>query len=435
MEIYILNQSQKEKYKKRKSNHPNRITVIIILSLIVLILSIIIVYLYLHLNSQKAIIKELIRNNKSTPIKSDDKEKTLYNNEDNQSKTPIINNINNNNSTLKNQYHIQLEKVFDKYKNELNDEEKKNLKKDILDGFSSLFRRKFTKIDTIIFDKRMNTGNALFAINNYIYFCEILGCKKIYLSKKYWFIKKPIYDKELEITIGPFNKETYDEESTIYIKEETSFDDAIKEFHNKFIPVRTYILKDEIISNTKLKNMNDQDLIINIRSGEDVFSPKSYSPESYHQPPLCFYQTIIETFNFTNIYIVANGMENPVINEILKLYDNAKYINGTEEDHAGMILSAKNLVIGTSSFAIELMKFNDNLKNIFFYDIIDDGDKNSWHFTEKHWRPLKYNIFVMNPTKEYVKIMDPWKKQEIQFKQMINEKCNKKFTIVPSDFA
>ena len=139
MEIYILNQSQKEKYKKRKSNHPNRITVIIILSLIVLILSIIIVYLYLHLNSQKAIIKELIRNNKNTPIKSDDREKTLYNNEDNQSKTPIINNINNNNSTLKNQYHIQLEKVFDKYKNELNDEEKKNLKKDILDGFSSLF--------------------------------------------------------------------------------------------------------------------------------------------------------------------------------------------------------------------------------------------------------------------------------------------------------
>ena len=100
-----------------------------------------------------------------------------------------------------------------------------------------------------------------------------------------------------------------------------------------------------------------------------------------------------------------------------------------------MILSAKNLVIGTSSFTIELMKFNDNLKNIFFYDIIDDGDKNYWHFTEKHWRPLKYNIFVMNPTKEYVKIMDPWKKQEIQFKQMIKEKCNKKFTIVPSDFA
>ena len=31
--------------------------------------------------------------------------------------------------------------------------------------------------------------------------------------------------------------------------------------------------------------------------------------------------------------------------------------------------------------------------------------------------------------------MDPWKKQEIQFKQMIKEKCNKKFTIVPSDFA
>ena len=100
-----------------------------------------------------------------------------------------------------------------------------------------------------------------------------------------------------------------------------------------------------------------------------------------------------------------------------------------------MILSAKNLVIGTSSFAIELMKFNDNLKNVFFYDLIDEKDKNNWHFNEKHWRPLKYNLFIMYPTKEYVEIMDPWRKKEIQFKQMIDEKCNKKFRIVPSDFA
>ena len=195
--IDILNTSQNKKSINKKSNRLNRITktVIIILSLIILILSIIIVYLYLHLNSQKAIIKELIRNNKNTPIKSDDREKTLYNNEDNQSKTPIINNINNNNSTFKNQYHIQLEKVFDKYKNELNDEEKKNLKKDILDGFSSLFRRKFTKIDTIIFDKRMNTGNALFAINNYIYFCEILGCKKYIYLKNIGLLKSQYMTK------------------------------------------------------------------------------------------------------------------------------------------------------------------------------------------------------------------------------------------------
>ena len=43
----------------------------------------------------------------------------------------------------------------------------------------------------------MNFGNALLTLNNLIYFCEILACKKIYLSKHYWFVKKQIYDKEL----------------------------------------------------------------------------------------------------------------------------------------------------------------------------------------------------------------------------------------------
>ena len=392
----------------------------------------------MSLNSKKAFIQELIGKNKNTTINFniDNQDKILNISEDNQSRTPKANNINNDNySTLKNQYYTQFEKVFDKYKNELSDEEKNKLKKGILDGYSSLFHRQYTKIDTIIFDKRMNTGNGLYCINNFIYFCEILGCKKIYLSKKYWFIKKPIYDKELDVTIGPYDKDSYDQESTILIEEQTSFDDSVKNFKDKFIPVRLYILKDEIMSNAKLKDLNEQDLVINIRSGADVFSPSSYAPGSYHQPPLCFYQTIIETFNFTNIYVVANGKENPVINELLKLYNNAKYVEGNEEDHAGMILSAKNLVLGTSSFAIELMKFNDNLKNVFFYDLIEEKDKNYWHFSEKHWRPLKYNLFIMNPTKEYVEIMVPWRKKEIQFKRMIDEKCNKKFRIVPSDFA
>ena len=49
------------------------------------------------------------------------------------------------------------------------------------------------------------------------------------------------------------------------------------------------------------------------------------------------------------------------------MYNNAKYAEGNEELHEGMILSAKNLVIGTSSFSIELMKFNDKLKKKFFF--------------------------------------------------------------------
>ena len=63
------------------------------------------------------------------------------------------------------------------------------------------------------------------------------------------------------------------------------------------------------------------------------------------------------------IYIIANGKENPIIEKLLKFYKNIKYIHGTIEEDASMIISAKNLVLPVSSFPIELIKFNDNLKN------------------------------------------------------------------------
>ena len=41
----------------------------------------------------------------------------------------------------------------------------------------------------------------------------------------------------------------------------------------------------------------------------------------------------------------------------------------------------------------------------------------------------------MNPTKEYIKVMDPWTISKEQLSQMVNEKCIKKFQIIPSDFV
>ena len=407
-------------------NRANRI--ITTLSSIIIILFIIVIYLFLNINSKKCFIKELIEENNNLKIKHN-----------NTIEEKSITNINDSYYfTLKNQFYRRFEKVFLKYRKEaeLSEEYRDKLKKDILNGYSSLYNKQYTTIDTIIFNKKLNLGNALFAINNYIYYCEILGCKNLYLSNDYWFIKKPIYDKELDINISPFNiNNTFNKETTLYIEKKTNFDESIKTFSNNIIPIRTYILKDEILSNVKLIDTNDEDLIINIRSGEDVFSKQYYSPESYHQPPLCFYQTIIETFNFTNIYIISNGKENPVINELLKIYNNIKFMHGTEEEDVRMILSAKNLVLATSSFPIELVKLNDNVKNVFFYDFLKEEDKFLWHFKENNLRPLKYNLFVMYPTKEYVKIMNPWRKQDAQFNQMIKEKCNKKFRIIPSYFV
>ena len=124
--------------------------------------------------------------------------KLKINNIKNKNESPIIST--NNNSTLKNQYFTRFEKIFSTYRNETesSNEYKNKFKKYLLNEYSSIFKKKYKKIDVIILVKKLNFGNAIFVINNLIYFCEILGCKKIYLNKDYWFVKKPIYDKDIK---------------------------------------------------------------------------------------------------------------------------------------------------------------------------------------------------------------------------------------------
>ena len=342
----------------------------------------------------------------------------------------------NTNSTLENQYFTRFHNIFTTYKNEnkLSDKYKNKFKQYLLKGFSSLFKKKYKKIDLIIFNKKMNFGNAIFVINNFIYFCEILGCKNIYLYKDYWFVKKPINDKEINITISPLTTNIWDNKTTVYIPQNLRFPKILKLFNNIFIPVRTYILKNEIFSHIKLIDTNLEDLYINIRSGKDIFKNQGHVQGSYFQPPLCFYQTIISMFNFSNIYIISNGMENPVIDKLLKSYNNIKYFHGTVEEDVGIILSARNLVLPCSSFSVELIKMSDNLKNLFEFNLVSKMDRYYWHFFDRHLKPLKFNRFIMDPSKKYIEIMKIWRQSKEQLSQMINEKCIKKFKIIPSDF-
>lgn len=446
--------SKKNHKVKGNKNQAQNIKIIYIIAIIIMIL-----YVYINKKLNKNVpkilskyqneikseynkIQELINNQNYNSVKEHIEKlqklselliSDITGNDNNKNGSPI--DIKNN-SAFRYKYYKKFENVFDKFKNEteLSEEYKNKLKQDILNLYSSLFHKNYKNIDTIIFSKNMQFGNAMFVINNLIYYCEILGCKYLYISKDYWFIKKPIFNEKLNITISPLINNSFNEETTIDINEGISFDDSIKLPNYNFIPVRTYILKEEILSNVKKIDTDINDLYLNIRSGEDIFENKQYSPGSYFQPPLCFYQTIIETFNFSNIYIVANGKENPVIDELLKLYNNIQYFHGNIEEDAGMVISAKNLAMPTSSFTTELIKLNDNLKNLFIFDSISEKDKEYWHFQDRHLRPLKFNMFIMNPSKEYMEIMNPWRQDPKQFEQMISEKCNKHFNIIPSDF-
>ena len=266
----VLNKSIKlgefgDKYKRKEKDEIKLL--IKILALLSLFLLVFLIFIYTNKKLRKEISKIKVDLKNDEVIKDEYKKLKEILSKINYNKNLIS--ISNNNSTLKSQYFNRFEYVFDKYRNktELSAEYKNKFKQFLLNGFSSIFKRKYTKIDVIIFNKYANFGNAIFALNNLIYFCEILDCKKIYLAKYYWFIKKQIYDKELNITISPLNIATWDNQYTIDINPNIHIS---KLFRYNYIPVRTYILKNEIFSNLRLINTNIEDLYINIRSGKDI---------------------------------------------------------------------------------------------------------------------------------------------------------------------
>lgn len=152
-------------------------------------------------------------------------------------------------------------------------------------------------------------------------------------------------------------------------------------------------------------------MFIHIRSG-DIFI--DHFSKHYSQPPLCFYQKIINNYKFENIFILSNGQENPVLDSLLKIYPNIKFTKGSIESDVSKILYAYNLVMSESTFIYNLILFNKNLKKLFVYELLRHVNKTKSNLT----------IYKMYPSTKYVNVMKlKWKKTKEQLDLMINENC------------
>ena len=64
---------------------------------------------------------------------------------------------------------------------------------------------KAKKIDIFYMKNNYKLGNSIISLNNSIFYCEIIGCKKIFLRDdkidRKWLLKNPIYIKKLDIKV------------------------------------------------------------------------------------------------------------------------------------------------------------------------------------------------------------------------------------------
>lgn len=300
-------------------------------------------------------------------------------------------------------------------------------KKDILNKISKDIRKNLKFINKIFIITNIRFGNAISLLNKFIFYCEIIGCKSIILDKNiYSLIKNKIKIKTNNITIEVEDISKYKINSN-----DTLFYDASLFFYYFFNikpEIRFHLLRDEILQNLPKVNCFDKDLYIHIRSG-DIFTSNIIS--CYSQPPLCFYRILIESFEFHNIYIISLDKENPVIKKLINQSSHIIYQKNSFLKDISILINAYNVVCSISSFLVTILQINYNLIKLFDYNLYKlDQKYKHFHYDLYKYYNRNFTIYRMEPSPNYLKVMQNWKNSKIQRKLMVKEKCINFFRII-----
>lgn len=315
------------------------------------------------------------------------------------------------------------------YSNDL--QSKSVLKKMLIEYVSKSKNQTISKIDIIFISFISNFGNSLIIVSNAIFYCEIIGCNTIILKdhqlKRRWLIEKPVFIKKLNITITQGHGVDCQKNNILCFYE---INWNIYEPKLIMPQIRTDFLKEEILRNLPYVNIDPDSLYIHIRGG-NAFS--SIPHTSYAQPPLCFYEKILKNNKFKDIYIVSEDSENLIIGVLINKYKKIIHnINHFEYD-ISLLSHAYNLVISVSSFSLSSAKINNNLKNLWEFDMIKLSEK--IRFLHHHFYKfnIKYKIYTMKPSNLYMSKMFIWKKTPEQLKLMLEDKCPYNFVVTKSN--
>ncbi len=312
-----------------------------------------------------------------------------------------LKNLSNNNSLNKE----SMEKISEKYKID--------------------YKKNFSELENLFIKNPIAFGNTIICLNNVIFYCEILGCKNIFLNSEYnWYIKNKIISDNLTISLMTSSQINCESSNTLCM----SFEGGMC-LNPYFIKqrIRINVLKDEILRNLPKVKTHSSDLYIHIRSG-DIFS-NSINP-SYSQPPFCFYQEVLYQFKFRKIYIISFNKKNPVIEKLLKENKNIIYKKNLLEKDIAYLSKAYNLVGSVSSLLLAAIKLNNNLKNYWEYDNYRLSAKYFHLHHDIYEFPRNFSIYKMKPSENYKNEMFSWENDKNQLKLMVQEKCYHNFSLL-----
>ena len=111
--------------------------------------------------------------------------------------------------------------------------------------------------------------------------------------------------------------------------------------------------------------LDDETLVINMRSGTDIFRSSPPPQNDYMQPPLSFYKYIIEKHRYRKCLIVSEPERaNPVINELLTWRGDREIRIKTHksvQNDVATVLNARHLIAAHSTFTWCLALMSRNI--------------------------------------------------------------------------
>ena len=133
-------------------------------------------------------------------------------------------------------------------------------------------------------------------------------------------------------------------------------------FSTNYDKVREVLLKLFTIDYRALDPLEDDELVIHIRSGDII----SVLHDEYVIPPLSYYTKFIDRNNFKKIYILAEDTQNLCIESLKKTYSNVEFELRSLKDDIELVLRARNMMMSIGSFIPELIWVTKHTRNVIY---------------------------------------------------------------------
>lgn len=140
-----------------------------------------------------------------------------------------------------------------------------------------------------------------------------------------------------------------------------------------------------IIKDKDINILNDDDVVIHIRSG-DLFSSRPHP--GYVPPPLSYYTNILNNIKYDKIIIVCEDKLNPVVDKLLKLYVHIIHNVNCLKDDIKIILGAKNIISSVGTFIPSLTMLSSNILKEY-NTLLYKKELQQYYICNKPWKNTK----------------------------------------------